>query len=123
MANPKTIFIVEDDANFQLIFKDRLTDEGYIVNQATNGTEALYLIKQAKPQLIIIDIMIPGKMNGLELLSQIKQDPNLKKIPIFMLTNLETEEKIARELGANEYMLKTNIAIDELVTKIKQYLH
>ena len=81
------IFIIEDDLDILRIYTDALTEKGYEIASISNSSGALSLLKQHLPHLILLDIMIPGNANGIELLGQIKRDPNLKKIPIIVLTS------------------------------------
>lgn len=122
MDSTKKIFIIEDDPNILRVYTDTLTEKGYEITNTSNSSEALSLLKQHRPHLIILDIMIPGNVNGIELLEQIKKDPNLKKIPLIVFTSLDTEEKIVRELGANEYLVKPNVTVDQVVTTIQKYV-
>lgn len=117
----KKILIVEDDHKLQDLFKSELEKEQYIVIQAFNGESALSLVTQEKPDLVLLDIMLPNKMNGFEVLKQIKLDPDLKKIPVVMLTNLPGESHTAKELGAADYLLKADMDIESIKRKVKQY--
>ena len=122
MSSSRKIVIIEDDPDVLRIYTDVLTEKGYEIASISNSSEALSLLKQPPPRLILLDIMIPGSVNGIELLGQIKKDPNLKKIPIIVLTNLDTEEKIARELGANEYLVKPMTTVDQATAVIEKYI-
>ena len=122
MSSSRKIVIIEDDPDVLRIYTDVLTEKGYEIARISNSSEALSLLKQHPPRLILLDIMIPGSVNGIELLGQIKKDPNLKKIPIIVLTNLDTEEKIARELGANEYLVKPMTTVDQVTAVIEKYI-
>ena len=116
----KKILIVEDDADFQDIYKQRLTDEGYQVQHAYVGKQALEMLKGSKPDLILLDIMLPGGMNGFDILEQVKANNDLKAIPVIVLTNLDGEAKTAKEIGAVDYIVKANTSLDEVVAKIKK---
>lgn len=116
------ILIAEDDNLVQNIYHNVLTKEGFEVIQAFNGRQALSLAKSEQPNLIILDIMLPGGMNGFDVLERLKMDEKLKNIPVLVLTNLDTEEKVALSIGASDYIVKANISIKEVVDKIKKYL-
>lgn len=116
------ILIAEDDNLVQNIYHNILTKEGFKVIQAFNGKQALSLVKSEQPNLIILDIMLPGGMNGFDVLERLKMDEKLKNIPVLVLTNLDTEEKVALSIGAADYIVKANISIKEVVDKIKKYL-
>src|SRR3989344_3618292 len=119
----KKILIVEDDIQTQRVYHNKLTSVGYAVILAATGKEGLFSAKKIKPDLVILDIMLPGTgMNGFDVLEAMKKDSNLKNIPVLVLTNLDTEEKVAKEIGANEYLVKANISIDDLVEKVQSRL-
>ncbi len=96
----KRILIVEDDAEFQEIYKNKLAEEGFEVSNAYVGKQALEMLKGQKPDVILLDIILPGGMNGFDVLEQIKRNENLKSIPVIVLTNLDGEAKTAMEVGA-----------------------
>ncbi len=116
------ILIVEDDSQLQDIYQRKLTREGHEVVLATTGEEGLLKIKQNIPDIILLDVMLPGGQNGFDVLEQIKRDPNLSKIPILILTNLDTEQDTAMSIGANDYIIKANTSLDEMVAKVNKYL-
>lgn len=117
------VLIVEDDQSLRQILSDKLTDSGLVIQIAENGQQALNSIKESPPNLILLDIMLPGGMNGFDVLEQIKTNPVLKAIPVIVLTNLDTEQKTAMDIGATDYIVKANISIDEVVLKVKNNLH
>lgn len=117
------ILVVEDDAFLRELYRDILKSEGYTVEEAADGEEALQKIKQGGYNLILLDIIMP-KINGLEVMKQVKSAPplNPNKCIIF-LTNLDKDEEIktALQLG-NGYLIKSQITPGSLVTQIKSYL-
>jgi len=117
-ANMKKILLVEDDLYLQRIYTLKLTNNGYQVFLALNSDQALDLAKREQPNLIILDIMIPGKMNGFELLDIFKKDEKTKKIPVIILTNLDLEKEKAKELGASDYLLKSDTDLNDLIRRI-----
>lgn len=119
----QSILIVEDELPLRQALKMKLEKEGYKVIEGTNGEEGLELAKTQRPSLILLDIMMP-KMNGLDVLKGIKSNAILGSVPVIMLTNLPEESARTKveELGGSEYLVKSNIPIEELVTKIKGYL-
>jgi|SRR3989344_6542052 len=121
-TNHKKIVIVDDDTITQKLYHDVLTKEGYVVVQAYEAKEGLNLIKSSHPDLIILDIMIPGGMNGFDILETVKADADLKAIPVLIFTNLDSEEKIALSIGASDYVIKSNISINDIPSKVRQYL-
>lgn len=117
----KRILLIEDDLDIQRIYSSKLTQHGYEVPLAVDATQGLLLTKDLKPNLILLDIMLPGKMNGLEFLERIKQDPDLKDIPVVVLTNLDTEKEGALKIGVVDYLLKASTNLNELVEKVEKY--
>jgi DNA-binding response OmpR family regulator len=123
-SNKKWVFIVEDDVFINKAYAAKFKHEGIDVKIAEDGEKALEMLKKGEvPALILLDLMLPKK-SGFEVLSEIKQNENLKKIPVLILTNLAQELDANRgiALGAEEYLVKANIKIEELVNKVKQYL-
>jgi len=117
----KTILFIEDEATLQKTLGEVLTKEGYQVISALDGEIGLRMAKEKKPNLILLDLILP-KMNGFEVLKKIKEDAEIKDIPIIVLTNLESMEDIqkALELGAATYLVKANYSLEELIEKIKK---
>ncbi len=118
----KSVLIVEDDSALQKILTEKLTAVSVGVMTASTGQEALNKIKVDQPDLIVLDIMLTGGMNGFDVLEQLKANENYKSIPVIVLTNLDTEQKTALDIGAIDYIVKPNISIDEVVLKIKNHL-
>ena len=118
----KKILLVEDDLDIQNIYGDLLRNKGYQVTGATNGNQGLHIIKTEKPDLVLLDIMLPGGINGFDILEQLKKDEDLKNIPVIILTNLETEKKVANKIGVTDYLIKANVGLNQLVERVNQYL-
>lgn len=121
--NAAAILLVEDDTFLSSMYKTKLEIEGYQVFTALNGASGLKMAQEKKPDLILLDIILP-KMNGFEVLEKIKSDKNLKNIPIIMLTNLGQKEDIKKsfKLGANEYLIKAHFLPSEVIEKVKKFL-
>jgi two-component system alkaline phosphatase synthesis response regulator PhoP len=117
-----TILLIEDDDLLQELYKSKLADEGFEVVVTSDGRGGLDLIKSQKFDLILLDIMLPGGINGFDVLENIKKDKAFSKIPVIVLTNLEGEEKTAREIGAVDYFTKTKVSPNEIIGKIKEIL-
>ncbi len=116
------ILIVDDEADLVETIRFSLELEGYNVLVASNGEEGLNLARQEKPDLILLDLMLP-KLDGYKVCRLLKFDERYKHIPILMLT-AKTQEKdkiLGKETGANEYITKP-FDMDELMAKIKSYL-
>ncbi len=112
--------IVEDDRFLSFLMKARLEKDGFTVLQVFDGEEALELLKQQQPNLIILDLIMP-KVTGFEVLKTISMTPELAKIPFVIVSNLAQDSDIekARELGAKDYFVKVKVSIDDLVQRIK----
>lgn len=119
----KTVLIAEDDIALVNILKNKLEEAGVSVVTAGTGQQALNMIKTKVPNLVLLDIMLPGGLNGFDVLEQMKGDPKSKNIPVIVLTNLDTEKKTAMDIGAVDYIVKPNTSIDEVVLRIKNNLH
>lgn len=116
----KTIMVVEDDRFLSSLIKARLEKDGFTVAQAFDGEEAVKALKTERPNLVILDLIMP-KVTGFEVLQTISITPGLEKTPVVILSNLAQESDIqkARQLGAREYFVKVKISIDDLIGKIK----
>ncbi len=119
----KKILFVEDESALQKTFGDILKREGYEVVSAMDGELGLKLAKSKKPDLILLDLILP-KMDGFGVLEKIKEDPETKEIPVIILTNIGRMEEISRalELGAKTYLVKANYTLQEVVEKVKKAL-
>jgi DNA-binding response OmpR family regulator len=117
------ILLVEDDPFLSTLLKNHLEKEGMSVGLAKDGEEAIAFLRANKFDLILLDIILPKK-SGFELLEEIRQDPELEKVQVIIISNLGQPEDVARgqKLGAIEYFIKTKTSIDELMLKIKQIL-
>jgi len=116
------ILVVDDEADLVETIQFALELEGYNVLVASNGEEGLNIARQEKPDLILLDLMLP-KLDGYKVCRLLKFDERYKYIPILMLT-ARTQEKdkiLGKETGANEYITKP-FEMDELMAKIKSYL-
>ncbi len=119
----KKILFVEDEEALQKTLGDLLRTEGYEVLGAMDGETGLGMVKSEKPDLILLDLILP-KMHGFEVLKKIKEDPEMRDIPLIVLTNLEGMGDVekALELGATTYLVKANYSLDEVLQKVKNAL-
>jgi DNA-binding response OmpR family regulator len=117
----KTILFIEDESVLQKTFGEILKQEGYEMISALDGESGLRLAKDKKPDLILLDLILP-EMHGFEVLKGLKEDKETKEIPVIVLTNLERIEDIDRalELGATTYLVKARYSLEEVVEKIKK---
>lgn len=117
----KHILIVDDDPLIARMYEHHLKNQGFLVEVAFNGEEALTAIRKNPPALIFLDVMMP-KLNGVETLKTLKNDEKTKHIPILFLTNLgDKEDDIAkaRELGAHDYLVKSQTSLKELAERAR----
>ena len=117
------ILIAEDEEFLALALKDNLETEGYAVDVAGNGDEAMALLRKERPSLILLDLLMP-KRDGFYVIEEIKKNPEWKLIPIVVLSNLggDAEIKRAFEMGADDYFVKSQHPIEEVVEKVKNIL-
>ena len=118
----KKILIIEDSAELQELYTDALTKKGFQISYAATAQKGLTLLQADKPDLMILDIMLPGGGNGFDVLEQMKKDPRLADIPVFVVTNLDSEEKTAREIGVVDYIVKSNTPFPAIIEKISMHL-
>ncbi|MEK7568766.1 MAG: response regulator [Patescibacteria group bacterium] len=117
----KIILVIEDEEPLRRVLKDILTVEGYSIIETKDGVEGLERALKEHPDLILLDIVMP-KMDGLEMLKQLRTDEWGKTAPVIVLTNLSDNEDVAKamESEAFEYFVKTDIKIDEVIAKIRE---
>jgi len=117
----KRILFVEDESAIQKTLGESLRNKGYEVQAAMDGEVGLRLAKSEKPDLILLDLILP-KLHGLDLLEEIRKDKETKNIPVIILTNLENigEVEKALTLGATTYLVKANYSLEEVVAKVKK---
>lgn len=117
------VLIVDDDAFLSGIYATKLELEGFQVVTGRDGEEALKLAASEKPDLILLDVLMP-KLDGFEVLKRLKADPATKDAPVIMLTNLGQKEDIEKgmEEGAVDYLIKAHFVPAEAVDKIKKVL-
>ncbi len=121
---PHKILVVEDETFLVKIYSVKLKKVGYDVSIATDGEEAVRLAAEVKPDLILLDLILP-KMNGFEALERMRANPLNKKTPVIVLSNLGQEEDIKRAeaLGANDYLVKANFSIQDVIAKMEEVLN
>ena len=119
----KKILFIEDEPTLQKAIGEILSQEGYKILQALDGEIGLSLAKSEKPDLILLDLILPKK-NGFEVLEGLKDDPETFDIKVMILTNLEGSKDVekALELGATSYLVKANYNLEDVVVKIKELL-
>jgi len=115
--------MVEDDIFLRKIYRDKLVRAGFEFVEATNGEEGLNKVFSEKPDLVLLDLILPRK-NGFDVLAEMKMNVTVQRIPVIILSNLgqETDVKRGLALGAEDYMVKTDVTLAEVVERVKEVL-
>ncbi len=119
----KKILLVEDDQTLASVYKDRLELEGFETNWVENGEQALEQAKAYQPDLILLDVMMP-RVSGFEVLDILRNTKETAHIKIIMLTALSQDKNKdqARELGADDYLVKSQVVMNDVVARVKYHL-
>jgi DNA-binding response OmpR family regulator len=117
------VMVIEDDKFLLKAYEIKFKQSKINAILARDGATGLSFAEKESPSLIILDLMLP-KMNGFEILEKLKNSEALKNIPVIAVSNLgqKKDMKRALELGAKEYLIKTNYSLDEIIEKVKKYL-
>ena len=117
------ILVVEDDETLRKILKDKLTQEGFTLLTAKDGEEGLEAALKSKPDLILLDVIMP-KMDGVDMLKKLREDSFGNKVPVLLLTNDGDPEHIKETLKANatDYLVKSDWKLEDIVNIIKETL-
>ena len=124
IENKKVILAIEDDDPIRKAIKDHLERKNFKVFQADTGERGLALVKAENPDLVILDLMLPG-MQGEEVLKTMNESGIIKKIPVIVLSAKGDDANInncIKVLGARDYLAKANYTLKELVEKINKYI-
>jgi len=122
----KTILIVEDEPSMLRALREKFQREGFDVMEATDGEQALRRALESKPDIILLDIVMP-KMDGLTMLKELRRDKKYgERVPVIMLTNLSADnDKVLQDVVETQpsfYLVKTNWTVQEIVKKVKERL-
>jgi CheY-like chemotaxis protein len=119
----KKILLIEDDKFLRELMNKKLLTLGYDVVSAADGESGLVMIKETKPDVVLLDLILPG-INGFEVLEKAKQDPEIANIPVVILSNLGQGEDIEKglALGAKDFLVKAHFTPQEIVNKLKTIL-
>lgn len=117
------ILIIEDDRFLRELISKKLVKEGFEVSDAIDGEEGIKKIKSEKPDLILLDLILPG-IDGFEVLSKMKDDPAVSSLPVIILSNLGQKEDVEKglKLGAVDYLIKAHFTPGEIIEKIRANL-
>lgn len=120
----KKILLVEDDEALATVYMTRLKGEGFDVRRVPNGEDALAAALEYKPDLILLDVMMP-KVSGFDVLDILRNTPETTNTRIIMLTALNQPEDVekARSLGVDDYLVKSEVVIADVVDRVKQHLN
>jgi DNA-binding response OmpR family regulator len=119
----KIVLVVEDDKFLANAYRVKCQNEDFNVLVASDGNEGLRILEETTPDVILLDLVMPNK-DGFEFMTEVNKDPELKKIPILIASNLGQEEdlKKAMEMGAKDYVIKSDTPLEEILEKIRNYL-
>ncbi|HLC44997.1 MAG TPA: response regulator [Patescibacteria group bacterium] len=117
------ILIIEDEPSLLKAMEEALLVHDFQVATAVDAGRGMEQVQEFKPDLILLDIILPGK-NGFEILKELKSSPEYAKIPVIIMSNLGDEEEInqSMSLGAADYLVKAEYDLNEIVNRIKKYL-
>jgi two-component system phosphate regulon response regulator PhoB len=120
----KNILLVEDDDALANVYVTRLDAEGFAVTRASNGEDALAMAKDLKPDLIMLDIMMP-KVSGFEVLDILRNTPETLNVKVMILSALgqEGDKQKAEALGADDYLVKSQVVITDVIKRIRKLLN
>ena len=118
----KKILWIEDDLMIGTILGNKLINAGYDLIHINTGEEAMYFFKDSVPDLVVLDLLLPG-IDGFAILKYMHGNDLLKNVPVLVLSNVsrEADVAIAKSLGVKEYLLKTGNTLEEIVTKVRQH--
>lgn len=119
MGEKKSVLVVEDDHFLSDIYKRQLEGKGCQVVVASNGTDALKALRDFTPDVILLDLIMPG-MNGFEFLEALRSEVDHKKSRVIVLSNLgqESDKERCKALGVKEYLVKTEVSVDQILSKV-----
>jgi DNA-binding response OmpR family regulator len=123
MDTKKKILLVEDDTALAAVYKSRLELEGFDIREVNNGEEALSAAVEYKPDLILLDAMMP-KISGFDVLDILRNTPDTSNVRIIMLTALSQpkDKERAEVLGVDDYLVKSQVVIGDVVERVKHHL-
>lgn len=118
------VLLVEDDVFLSGIYQKKFEMEGFKVTTADNGEKAVVEAKKKKPDIVLLDVLLP-KLDGFAVLEKLKADPEVKDVPVILLTNLGQKDDVEKglEAGAVDYLIKAHFKPSEVVDKVRKVLH
>lgn len=116
------VLIIEDEPAYLAILAESFTKEDFDVVVAKDVKEGILEVVKGHFDVILLDIMLPGGMNGFDFLERLKASKSTKDIPVIVITNLPTEEKVAKKIGAACYLVKSETTIEQIMLKTKELI-
>ena len=122
-AAKKKILLVEDDASLAAVYRARLELEGFAIKEVHNGEDALSAAVSYRPDLILLDVMMP-KISGFDVLDILRNTPDTTNVRVIMLTALSQpkDKERAEQLGADDYLVKSQVVIGDVVERVRHHL-
>ncbi len=117
------ILVVEDDKFLRELITQKLSREGYDVKEAVDGEDGVVKVKEEKPDIILLDLILPG-IDGFEVLAKIKEDSETESIPVVILSNLGQRDDVERglKLGAVDFLIKAHFTPGEIIEKVEKIM-
>lgn len=117
------ILLVEDEIFNARVYRDGFERQGFLVDVAADGEEALHKMTEQKPDIVLLDLIL-GQKSGFMILEEMKQNEHLRAIPVIILSDLAQESDIekAKKLGAIDYLVKSDLSLKEVVERVKAHL-
>ena len=121
--HPKKILLVEDDDALASVYQTRLQAEGFDIRRVPNGEDALAAAMEYKPDLMLLDVMMP-KVSGFDVLDILRNTPETANLKVIMLTALsqDSDKERAEALGVDDYLVKSQVVIGDVVERVKFHL-
>ncbi len=122
--NGKKVLFIDNDDFFKKLYRQRLEEKGIDFLEITNGNDVIDLVKEEKPNLIVTEIILPGK-GGFNLIKKLNEDNELKNIPVVVLTKLSQngDMEVAMDMGVDAYFVKSEANLSEVMEKIEEILN
>ena len=117
----KKVLIVEDELSMQRALRSKLEQSGYAISTAADGIQAIEEMRKNRPDLVLLDLIMP-RLDGISVLREMKKDEELRDLPVVILTNLSTGDKVAEamQLGTFDFLVKANYSLDDVLKKVKE---
>ncbi len=119
----KTILMIEDDSFLRNLYRDKFEKEGFYFIESSNGVEGMHRIESEKPNMVILDILLPIK-SGFDILEEMNESGLISEVPVIIFSNLKQDIDIeeARRLGAKDYFIKSETNFSDLVERVKYFI-